>query len=129
MKKAILIIVLLVSLAACEKGYKKSITTTDDNGKTSITVTEKSGPQEKEIKIEGKVTFNDSLTEIMSLSPNGYVKYTKGNFKLEAKNDANKKPVVKLFKNGKEVTTEDKSIITTFEEALQEIDQLQSRKK
>lgn len=121
--------VLLVALTACEKGYKKSITTTDDNGKTSITVTEKSGPKEKEIKIEGKVTFNDSLTQIVSLTPNGYVEYRKGSFKLKAKNDINNKPVVTLYKDGKEVTADDTGITTTYEEALQEIDQLQSRKK
>lgn len=129
MKKAILIIVLLVALTACEKGYKKSITTTNDNGKTSITVTEKSVTQEKEIKIEGKVTFNDDLTQIVSLSSNGYVEYRKGSFKLKAKNDINNKPVVALYRDGKEVTTDDNSITTNYEEALQEIDQLQSRKK
>ena len=102
MKKAILMIVLLVSLAACEKGYKKSITTTDNDGKTSITVTEKSGPKEKEIKIEGKVTFNDDLTQIIGLSPNGYVEYEKGDFKLKAKNDINNKPVVTLYKIAEE---------------------------
>lgn len=129
MKNAILIIVLLVALTACEKGYKKSITTTNDNGKTSITVTEKSVTQEKEIKIEGKVTFNDDLTQIVSLSSNGYVEYRKGSFKLKAKNDINNKPVVTLYRDGKEVTTDDNSITTNYEEALQEIDQLQSRKK
>jgi hypothetical protein len=113
MKKTTLFVIasaMLFSITACyHHGYRtRTVKANDDNN-------------ELKIEYNGNIIFNEKETDIVSMEPDGYIKYRKNNNRITIQSNENGDLNIKVYKNGTRLNNADEESQDIINKALKDI--------
>ena len=103
------VLTLTAASLSCHHGFSTSfVTSTDNEGRNVTTINMRNPGLIEEIQYTGTITLNDEETAIDSISPEGFVKYTKNGMQFTAASSLMGEIVYEIYDDGKKLPMDER---------------------